>query len=68
MECAQHLYLERDPAASPLFRLFEEHFEELKRIYPDRYEETYGPWQGHWDGAVAAFLACGDVQCGFARV
>jgi hypothetical protein len=68
MECARALYRQRDPAASPLYRLFDEHYEDLKRVYPERFETLFGPWQRHWDAAVAAFLSCGDLACGFARV
>jgi hypothetical protein len=31
MECAERLYHQRNPKASPLYRLFDEHFEDLKR-------------------------------------
>jgi hypothetical protein len=68
MECAERVYRQRNPKASPLYRLFDEHFEELKRVWSDRFEEAFGPWQRHWDAAVAAFLSCGDPECGFARV
>ena len=68
MECAHELYRQRDPKQSPLWRLVVDHYEELKRTYRERFEETYGPWQGHWDHCVREFLRCGDVHFGFARV
>ena len=68
MEAAPALYRQRDPKASPLYQLVVDHYEELKEVYHDRFEETYGPWQGHWENAVSRFLKCGDLFYGFARV
>ena len=68
MEAAALLYRPRDPKASPLYQLVDEHYDELKRVYRDRFEETYGPWQGHGDRVIETFRACGDLFYGFARV
>ena len=35
-------YHPRNPRASPLFRLLEEHYEEFERVYPERYQQRYG--------------------------
>jgi hypothetical protein len=67
-EAAPRLYRQRDPTASPLYRLVVEHFAGLKASYPERFEKTYGPWQGHWDRVIEKFLSCGDLSYGFARV
>ena len=40
MEAAPALYRQRDPNASPLYQLVVDHYEELKEVYPDRFEET----------------------------
>ena len=68
MEAPQGVYRQRDPRASPLYRLVVDHFEDLKSSYSDRFEETYGPWQPHWDSTVEKFRRCGDLHYGFARV
>jgi hypothetical protein len=65
MECAEPAYRQRSPRASPLYRLFDERFEELKRVWSERFEATFGLWQRHGDAAVAAFVSCGDLACGF---
>jgi hypothetical protein len=68
MEAQPRLYRQRDPKASPLYRLVVDHFAELKACYPERFENTYGPWPAHWDRVIEKFLACGDLSYGFARV
>ena len=61
-------YQPRRPRASPLFRIVEEHFDEFQRVYPDRYQETYGFWRPATAKAVSRYLKCGDLHEGFARV
>jgi hypothetical protein len=68
MQCVHARYTQRDPKASPLFQLVLEHYPDLKEVYRERFEDTYGPWQPHWDSIVAGFLRCGDLHYGFARV
>jgi hypothetical protein len=68
MEAAPALYRQRDPKASPLYQLVDEHYDDLKRVYGERFERTYGPWQGYWDRVIEKFRACGDLFYGFARV
>ncbi len=60
-------YRPRDPRASPVYRLFESHFDEFERVYPERYQKRYGFWRPVIRKAVDAFLACGDLHEGFAR-
>ena len=68
MEATQGIYRQRNPKASPLYKLVVEHFESLKSCYSARFEKTYGLWQPHWDVTVEKFLTCGDFHNGFARV
>ncbi len=59
-------YAQRRAEASPLWALVNDHFETVKRVWPDRFETAYGPWRSHWDRAMEGFLACGfaRVRCG----
>lgn len=61
-------YRRRTPRESPLFQLLEQHFDEFERVYPDRYQERYGFFRPVIRKAVDAFLGCGDLREGFARV
>jgi hypothetical protein len=39
------VYEPRNPRVSPLYVLVEDYFEELERIYDDRYQQQYGRWR-----------------------
>lgn len=62
------LYQPRDPQASDLWRLLDEHFDSFQQVYDERYQAKYGYWRPIVEQSVAAFLKCGDLQEGFARV
>ena len=62
------LYRARDPQASDLWRLLDEHFDSFQQVYDERYQAKYGYWRPIVEQSVAAFLKCGDLQEGFARV
>jgi len=62
------LYRPRDPQASDLWRLLDEHFDSYQQVYDQRYQAKYGYWRAIVQQSVAAFLKCGDLQQGFARV
>lgn len=62
------LYRPRDPQASDLWRLMDQHFESFQQLYDERFEAKYGFWRPVVQRSVAAFLKCGDLQEGFARV
>jgi hypothetical protein len=68
MGCTAPAYLQRRAKRSPLWALINDYFETVKRQWPERFEAEYGPWRPHWDRAIEGFLACGDLECGFARV
>jgi len=61
-------YRPRDPRASDLWRLLDEQFDSFQQVYDERYQEKYGYWRPIVEQSVAAFLKCGDLQEGFARV
>ena len=62
------LYRPRDPQASDLWRLLDEHFDSFQQVYEERYQAKYGFWRPIVAQSVAAYLKCGDLQEGFARV
>jgi hypothetical protein len=62
------LYHPRDPQASDLWRLLDQHFDSFQQVYDERFQEKYGYWRPIVEQSVAAFLKCGDLQEGFARV
>jgi hypothetical protein len=62
------LYRPRDPQASDLWRLLNQHFENFRQVYDERFAAQYGFWRPVVERSVAAFLKCGDLHQGFARV
>jgi hypothetical protein len=62
------LYQPRDPQASDLWQLLDQHFDSFRQAYDERYQAKYGFWRPVIDRSVAAFLKCGDLQQGFARI
>jgi len=41
----QGVYRPRNAQASPLYRLVEDHFDKLERVWDGRYEREYGFWR-----------------------
>jgi len=72
MACARveplSLYRPRDPQASGLWRVIDEHFDTFQRVYDERFAAKYGYWRPVVERSVTAFLKCGDLHQGFARV
>ena len=62
------LYRPRNPRASGLWRIVEAHFEAFAAVYDERYQERYGFWRPVIRKSIEAFLKCGDLREGFARV
>jgi len=62
------LYRPRDPQASDLWRLIDQHFETFQQVYDEPFQAKYGFWRPVVERSVNAFLKCGDLQEGFARV
>jgi ribosomal protein S27E len=62
------LYRPRDPRASDLWRLMDRHFQTFARLYDERFAAKYGFWRPVIESSVRAFLDCGDLHHGFARV
>ena len=62
------LYRPRNPQASGLWRVMDRHFATFQRVYDERFEAKYGFWRPIVERSVTAFLRCGDLHEGFARV
>jgi hypothetical protein len=62
------LYRPRDPRATPLYRLVESHYDEVKGQWEERFEGRCGFWRGFVDEQVRRYLDCGLFEGGFARV
>ena len=62
------LYRPRDPQASDLWRLMDRHFETFQQVYDEQFQPKYGFWRAVIERSVTAFLQCGDLHAGFARV
>ena len=62
------VYRPRQPRASPLYRLLDEHFQTFATDYDERFAPRWGPWRRVVPEVVEKFLACGILEHGFARV
>lgn len=61
-------YRARNPRATPLYRLFETHFDEVRGQWEGRFERRCGFWRGFVDEQVLRYLDCGLFENGFARI
>jgi len=62
------LYRPRDPQASGLWRVMDQRFETFQQVYDERFAAKYGFWRPVVERSVTAYLKCGDLHEGFARV
>jgi hypothetical protein len=62
------LYRPRRPESTTFYQLIEEHFEEYKGVYEERFEAHDGPWRSIVERAVRGYLDCGRLHGGFARL
>lgn len=62
------LYRPRQPRKTPLYRLVEQYYEDVKAVWEDRFEKKYGRWRGFIDNVVWRYLDCGTPEGGFARL
>jgi hypothetical protein len=62
------VYRPRRPRESPLFRLVEQHLEELLRVWPTRFQRQHGPLRPVVERVLREFLKCGLLEHGFARL
>jgi hypothetical protein len=61
-------YRARNPRATPLYRLFDAHFDEVRGQWEEMYERRFGFWRGFVDEQVLRYLDCGLFENGFARI
>jgi hypothetical protein len=59
VEITCRVYKPRRPRESPLFRLVEQHLEELLRVWPQRFARTHGPLRPVVERVMREFLTCG---------
>ena len=62
------VYHPRDPKASPLWQIFDRHYDNFKKSYPEKFEKKYGFFRPVVSEVVRSYLKCGDLKQGFARV
>ena len=58
----------REPKASLLWQIFDKHYDNFERNYPEKFEKRYGFFRSVILEVVRAYLRCGDLKEGFARV
>jgi hypothetical protein len=68
VEISCRVYKPRRPRESPLFRLVEQHLEELLRVWPARFVRQHGPLRPVVERVLREFLKCGLLEHGFARL
>ncbi len=62
------MYRARNPRATPLYRLVDRCYDEVKGQWEERFERRYGFWRGFVEEQVQRYLDCGLYENGFARV
>jgi hypothetical protein len=65
---ALKVYQPRNPRTGGYYKCVESHFEELERIWDDRYAARFGFWWEYVLKVIYRYLECGDLHFGFARV
>jgi hypothetical protein len=64
----QGVYHPRDPKSSDFYACVEDNFEELERVYDDKYQKQHGFWRPVIHDVIYKYLDCGDLHEAFARV
>ncbi|MBI2964558.1 MAG: transposase [Deltaproteobacteria bacterium] len=65
---APSIYRPRHPERTAFYQLFEMHFDRYLWSYDERFEPRFGPLRSVVQPSVQAYLACGRLLGGFARV
>jgi hypothetical protein len=68
VEISCRIYKPRRPRESPLYRLVEQHLEELLRVWPVRFVRQHGALRPMVERVLREFLKCGLLEHGFARL
>ncbi len=62
------IYRPRQPEQTTFYQLLEKHFDEYTYAYEERFEPTSGPLRPVVRSTVEAFMDCGRLFGGFARI
>jgi hypothetical protein len=62
------VYRPRRPRSSPLYRLLEDHYDQLARVHDETFRRTHGRLHAGVEKVVQRFLDCGLLENGFVRV
>ena len=62
------VYRPRHPERTAFYRLLEKHFDDYVYAYEERFESKAGPLRSVVRPTVDAFLDCGRLHGGFARI
>lgn len=62
------VYHPHKPIDSPLYKLLQAHFDHFEQVYDERFVRDYGFYRPVISDVVRAYLKCGDLKEGFARV
>ena len=62
------VYRPRHPERTSFYQILEDHFQDYLWAYEERFEPRSGPLRPVVPPTVEAFLACGRLQGGFARI
>jgi len=62
------VYHPRSPTASPLYKLLADYFDHFEVVYAERFNRSHGFFRPVISNVVRAYLKCGDLTQGFARV
>ena len=65
---AQAVYRPRHPERTSFYHLIDEHFDRYKLLHEERFEQKSGPLRTVVARTVEAYLDCGRLENGFARI
>jgi hypothetical protein len=68
VEITGRVYKPRRPRESPLYRLVEQHLEDLLRVWPGRFVRQHGPLRPVAERVLREFLKCALLEQGFAQL
>jgi hypothetical protein len=62
------VYHQREPKKSALWNILDRHYEDFEKNYSEKFEKKYGYFRPVIAEVVHAYMRCGDLKDGFARV
>ncbi len=67
-EIYQRIFHPRNPKASPLWQIFDRHYDDFEKNYTEKFEKKYGLFRPAIGEVVRSYLKCGDLKEGVAQV